>query len=284
MIYAELGARDYTKALLDVASGKTKAWAADSDFLTAKAGKELLYTTKLEDFINGLFAPAGFTDALVSTVAVRGAYNKYIRQGMSHAEAMRKADDFGQKVMGSRAKGSRPLAYESKETIYKMIHMFQVEAVNSWDHIATDIPYEIRKIARTQGKPKAAAALAALILRALMGAFVLNRLTDELYGGTPAPFDILGLTAVEAISQHRQQAATMRIADGRLTMQFCSAPSHPVSVSVYSVAGCRLQQWHLPGGSTDVSVELPRLPGGIYAIQLTSRDSRITGSQLVRIE
>jgi subtilisin family serine protease len=96
--------------------------------------------------------------------------------------------------------------------------------------------------------------------------------------------DILGLTAVETISQHRQQAATMRIADGRLTMQFSSAPSHPISVSVYSVAGCRLQQWHLPAGSTDVSVELPRLPGGIYAIQLTSRDSRITGSQLVRIE
>ena len=29
----------------------------------------------------------------------------------------------------------------------------------------------------------------------LIAAFVLNRLTDELYGGTPAPLDIAGLTA-----------------------------------------------------------------------------------------
>ena len=195
MIAAELGKRDFTRALLDITAGRTRAWAADSDFLAAKAGKEMLYTDNAEKFVNILFAPANAMDTLVATVAVRGAYNKAIRQGMNHAEAMKKADDFGQAVMGSRAKGSRPLAYESKGFFSKLVHMFQVEAVNSWDHVITDVPYEIRRIAKTEGKPKAAAALAAIILRALIGAFALNRLTEEIYGGTPAPFDILGLTA-----------------------------------------------------------------------------------------
>ena len=195
MIYAELGERDFLGAMADIVSGKTKSWAQDSDFLTAKEGKDLLYTDNADKFISALFAPAGFTDNLVSTIAVRGAFKKAIREGMSYSEAMAAADKFGQAVMGSRAKGSRPLAYESKGFFSKMVHMFQIEAVNSWDHLATDLPYEIRQIAKTDGKDKAARALAALVIRALLGAFVLNRLTDELYGGTPAPFDVLGLTA-----------------------------------------------------------------------------------------
>ena len=195
MIYAELGERDFLGAMADIVGGKTKSWAQDSDFLTAKEGKDLLYTDNADKFISALFAPAGFTDNLVSTIAVRGAFNKAIREGMSYSEAMAAADKFGQAVMGSRAKGSRPLAYESKGFFSKMVHMFQIEAVNSWDHLATDLPYEIRQIAKTDGKNKAARALAALVIRALLGAFVLNRLTDELYGGTPAPFDVLGLAA-----------------------------------------------------------------------------------------
>jgi len=195
MIAAELGERDFLKAAADLASGKTKAWAQDSDFLTAKAGREQLYTDNAEKFVNALFTPASVSDYIVSTIAVRGAFNKAIRQGASYAEAMKKADEFGTAVMGSRAKGSRPLAYESKGFFSKMVHMFQLEAVNSWDHIVSDVPYEIRRIAKTDGKGKAAGALAALIVRALVGAFTLNRLAEELYGGTPAPFDILGLTA-----------------------------------------------------------------------------------------
>ena len=96
--------------------------------------------------------------------------------------------------------------------------------------------------------------------------------------------DILGLTTVDAISPHRQQSATIRIADGRLTMQFHTVPSHPVQVSIYSATGCRLQQWRIPSGVKEASADLPKLPEGIYAIQLTSHDIHLTGSQLVRIE
>jgi hypothetical protein len=195
MIAAELGERDFLGGLVDVVTGKAKNWAQDSDFLTEKEGKDYLYADNADKFIDALYKPASWMDHLVSTVAVRGAFDKAIRQGKSYEQAMRYADDFGRKLMGSRAKGSRPLAYESKGAFSKMVHMFQVECANSWDHIASDLPYEIKQIAKTQGKGKAARTLAALIIRALLGAFLLNRTAEELYGGTPAPFDILGLAA-----------------------------------------------------------------------------------------
>ena len=195
MIAAELGERDFLGGLVDVVTGKAKNWAQDSDFLTEKEGKDYLYADNADKFINFLYKPASWMDHLVSTVAVRGAFDKAIRQGKSYEQAMRYADDFGRKLMGSRAKGSRPLAYESKGAFSKMVHMFQVECANSWDHVASDLPYEIKQIAKTQGKNKAARTLAALIIRALLGAFLLNRTAEELYGGTPAPFDILGLAA-----------------------------------------------------------------------------------------
>lgn len=195
MIAAELGERDFLGGLVDVVTGKAKNWAQDSDFLTEKEGKDYLYADNADKFIDALYKPASWMDHLVSTVAVRGAFDKAIRQGKSYEQAMRYADDFGRKLMGSRAKGSRPLAYESKGAFSKMVHMFQVECANSWDHIASDLPYEIKQIAKTQGKGKAATTLAALIIRALLGAFLLNRTAEEIYGGTPAPFDILGLAA-----------------------------------------------------------------------------------------
>ena len=193
MIKTELGDRWYYKALTDILTGKTKGFRNDSDFLTTKHGVDMLTTDNYDKFINAIFTPSNLVDNLVSTVAVRGAYLKNINKGMSYSEAMRAADDFGRKVMGSREKGTRPLAYESKGLFSRMVHMFQVEAANSWDHIASDLPYEIRQIAKTQGKTKAATTLAALLIRGLLSAFLLNRATEEIYGGTPAPFDVIGL-------------------------------------------------------------------------------------------
>lgn len=193
MIKAELGDRWYIQAALDILRGNTKNFWRDSDFLTGKHGVDMLTTENWDKFINALYTPSTVVDNIVSTIAVRGAYLKAVKQGQSYSEAMQTADDFGRKVMGSREKGTRPLAYESKGLFSRMIHMFQVEAANSWDHIASDLPYEIKEIAKTQGKGKAVKTLIALLVRGLLSAFVLNRITEEVYGGTPAPFDVIGL-------------------------------------------------------------------------------------------
>ena len=193
MIKTELGDRWYIQAALDILRGNTKNFWRDSDFLTGKHGVDMLTTKNWDKFINALYTPSTVVDNIVSTIAVRGAYLKAVNQGQSYSEAMKTADEFGRKVMGSREKGTRPLAYESKGLFSRMIHMFQVEAANSWDHIASDLPYEIKEIAKTQGKGKAVKTLIALLVRGLLSTFLLNRITEEVYGGTPAPFDVIGL-------------------------------------------------------------------------------------------
>lgn len=196
-IVAELGQKNVISALWDIINGELRRndWYLQSDFLTHKHGLEYLVTTGWDKVITGMFKPAELMDTLMSTLAVRGAYLKNIAAGMEEADAIRAADRFGVEVMGSRAKGSRPQAYEAKNPISSMIHIFQVEAVNTWEHLLKDLPREYREMTEQQGKHKAAKHLAGVIVKMLLMAFALNRVAEEVYGGTPATFDVLGLTA-----------------------------------------------------------------------------------------
>lgn len=196
-IYAELGTKWTSLAIKDMMSGELRkgSWYLESDFLTEKHGIDYIVSTTGEMVTSAMFKPAELMDTFVSTLAVRGKYLQQIKQGKSHQEAMQAADKFGREIMGSRAKGSRPLAYSSKNLISQMIHIFQVEAANSWDHVFSDLPRDFREIQRTKGKAAAIFALAGVLLKTLLASFVLNRLADELYGGTPAPFDLIGLSA-----------------------------------------------------------------------------------------
>lgn len=197
MISAELGVKYVLQAIRDFASGKLRkaGWAQESDHLTERAGSGALVTDGFEMWMERLFSPLRMIDGFTATIAVRAKYLQQIEQGKSHEEAMREADAYAKRVQGSRAKGSKPLAFHSKKLVNQMLHMFQLELFNSWEHVSQDIPADFREIERTQGKSKASMALALVILKYLIAAFLLNRTTEELTGGTPAPFDLLGLTS-----------------------------------------------------------------------------------------
>lgn len=196
-IYAELGTKNTVQAIADIWSGKLRraGWAQESDFLTGKKGIDYLVTDPADMVVSTMFKPAEFMDGFVSTVAVRGKYLQEIQAGKSEQEAMKAADAWGKSVMGSRAKGSRPLTFEAKNPVAQMVNVFQVEAINSWERLTQDLPRDFRAIERSKGKTAAAAALAGVIVKMLLAAFLLNRAAEETYGGTPAPFDILGLSA-----------------------------------------------------------------------------------------
>lgn len=197
-IQAELGTKYVAAALRDNWRGQMRrsSWAQDSDFLTGKNGIDYLVTDWQDMIVSNLFKPADFMDGFMATLAVRGRYLKEIDAGKSHAEAMKTADQFGREVMGSRMKGARPTAYDAKNPVSQMLHIFQIEAVNSWEHLTQDVMgRDFRTIAEAKGKKAATAAVAGVIVKMLLSAFFLNRLDEELYGGTPAPFDIFGLFA-----------------------------------------------------------------------------------------
>lgn len=197
MILAENGIKNTTAAFKDIVTGnlRKQGWAEDSDYLTTKKGVDFIVSTPGEMFVDVIFKPMELVDGMLSTLAVRSSYLDAIKRGMSHEEAMQYADRKAVNIMGDRSKGAKPLAFESKKPISSMLHMFQVEALNSWDHLISDLPGDFRQIEATEGRNKAAAALASVIAKTLISTFALNRLAEKLYGGTPAPFDIFGLTA-----------------------------------------------------------------------------------------
>ena len=200
-ITAELGIKYSTKAIGDIIKGifkgglRNSVWGKDSDFLTGKNGIDYIVYDKKDMIDRAIFKPLDIMDGVVSTLAVRGKYLKELDAGKTHEAAMKAADKFGTEVMGSRMKGSKPTAYDSKNIVSRMVHIFQLEAVNSWEHFSQDLPRDFREIEREKGKGAAALALAGVLGKMLVGAFFINRLADEIYGGTPAPFDIFGLSA-----------------------------------------------------------------------------------------
>ena len=167
----------------------------ESDFLTSKKGVSYITRSVGEMTLEGLFKPTEFMDSMLSTLVVRSAYLDAVKDGMSHEAAMRYADNYGQKIMADRSRGAKPLTFYNKGLIKEALRMFQIEALSSWEHIFLDLPRDFRQIARDKGKASAARAVALVIVKYLIAAFVLNRWTEEKYGGTPAPFDLFGMTA-----------------------------------------------------------------------------------------
>lgn len=197
LIAGELGPKYVAEAIGDIARGKAKGDFADrSDFLTEKRGIRYLTNTKGDKITEALFWPLERMDYLMSTIAVRGRYRKELAEGKSEKEALRAADRWGRDVMGSRSKGTAPLTFQSKNLISQMVNLFQVEALNSWEHVSQDIfGPGLREMEAKLGKKEASRRLAGIIVGTLLGAFLLNRVDEELYGGTPAQFDVLGLLA-----------------------------------------------------------------------------------------
>lgn len=195
MIAGELGPKYVAEAIGDIIKGEAKGDFADrSDFLTEKHGINYLTSTKGDKFTAALFWPLERMDYLVSSIAVRGKYRKELAEGKSEKDALRAADRWGRDMMGSRSKGTAPLTFQSKNLISQMVNLFQVEALNSWEHVTQDLfGPGLREMEEKLGKKEASRRLAGIIVGTLLGAFILNRVDEELYGGTPAQFDVLGL-------------------------------------------------------------------------------------------
>lgn len=193
-ILGERSKRSIAQAALEFSTGKLRQFQMDSDFITGKRGVDYISNTFADSFMSGMFKPAEFVDTTMSTIAARAAYLDAIRDGKTHEEAMRAADAYARSIMGDRTKGAKPLMFHSKTPVMQMVNMFQIEALNSWEHVSQDLPRQFRQIAAESGKAKAARVLSSVILKTVLAAFVVNRVTEEIYGGTPAPFDIIGMS------------------------------------------------------------------------------------------
>lgn len=101
----------------------------------------------------------------------------------------------------------------------------------------------------------------------------------DAYGGL---LDILGLTAIPAISRQQPSTVRMTARDGQLLLAFDQLPSAPVTVSIYSAAGTLLLRQQLSPSSLQAAIALPPTATGICVVQINSSEPGITGSQLIR--
>lgn len=198
MLTAEVGVGNVAEAVRDIATGKTKAdgWEGASDFLTGKRGIDQLTETKgLGKVMDVAAIPFAAVDDVASRVIVRAKYLQEVKSGATHEEAMRAADEYASRMVGNRIQGAKPMAFEDKNVFSKALTTFQLEVANAWSHISHDLPMEFQTMAKTQGKNVAVKKFAGLAMKYLLEAFLFNRLTEWIYGGTPAPFDVIGYVA-----------------------------------------------------------------------------------------
>ncbi len=94
--------------------------------------------------------------------------------------------------------------------------------------------------------------------------------------------DILGLTAIQALSIEQTQAQVM-VCEGQLLFRFATTLHSPVTVRLYSLSGKLCGQTVLVPGQQEYKMPLTMTTSGIYAVQLTGRDAGVSGSQIVRI-
>lgn len=196
MVMAECGEVNVAKAIWDVGSGNLNGkmdFDKRSVFITGKRGtNQLAELTKWDKAIEkGMIVFEGVDD-IASRIIVRAKYFQLIDQGVDSDTALVLADEYADSVVGSRMKGAKPLIFNDKKPITSLVTMFQLEIANGWAHIVQDIPRDIKRIAQTQGKKAAAKYTAALLIRQLIYAFILDRLFYELFGQTPVQFDPIG--------------------------------------------------------------------------------------------
>lgn len=86
-----------------------------------------------------MFKPAEFMDGFVSTVAVRGKYLQEIQAGKSEREAGRRRMHGARASWGAGQRVRSPLTFEAKNPVAQMVNVFQVEAINSWEHLTQDL-------------------------------------------------------------------------------------------------------------------------------------------------
>lgn len=197
MVMAENGEMTTVKAIRDFFTKSRSDFVQHSNFLKGKKGVDWILgpETSWEKFKEKGFAMTEAVDSFTSYVAVRSKYLKEKRLGASDAEAMKAADEYGRNVMGSRARGEKPMLFDTKNPFWQIATRFQLEAMNSWEHIARDLPAEYRQMAAEKGKAAATARIGGQAARYVLWAFLINCGIGALSGGSPVPYDILGVTA-----------------------------------------------------------------------------------------
>ncbi len=95
--------------------------------------------------------------------------------------------------------------------------------------------------------------------------------------------EVLGLSKVEGVSLHQPQSVQVRPVDGGLRLVFDGVTQTSVSVSIYDLSGFCIYSERQKVNGTEMTIDLPSVSKGVYAVQITTPDKQFQGSCLVRL-
>lgn len=201
---AIIGNVNVLKGMYQTVRGMTQddGFAAASDFLTNRRGSDSLVRTTSQKISDMASIPMNLIDNFVSESIVRAAYMKNLAGGMGEDLALQHADALAASIMADRSKGALPLLFNARNPLMKLFTQFQVEVNNEYSVIFKDIP----ELAKTDAKTRAGAAarIAGMLFKYLVGAWLFNDLYEKLFGRRAAldPVEMLN-NAVGGISGYQ---------------------------------------------------------------------------------
>lgn len=160
-----------------------------STFLTNRRGSDPIVKTWAQKASAAASKPMEYIDQFTADSLVRARYSQNIERGMSEAEAMGDADAWAASIMADRSKGATPTLFNQSNPMTKLLTQFQLEVNNQLSYLYKDMPKDV--------KERGGAALAAVLIKFALGAFLYNELYEYLIGRRPAldPINMLNEAA-----------------------------------------------------------------------------------------
>ena len=178
---------------------KNDGFIDKSDFLTTRFGTDKLaknWWQKAGD-VGQIFMSA--TDYFTANLITRSKYQEFLDKGYTEAEAIKKADEFADRLMAGRGKGDLPNAFESK--MLGIVTQFQLEVTNQLDSIFYDTLHEdytaesTSKLAKEHPKFYNAASATFILGQLFALAFLYNEGKEKLTGTEGGALDPIGTIA-----------------------------------------------------------------------------------------
>jgi hypothetical protein len=97
--------------------------------------------------------------------------------------------------------------------------------------------------------------------------------------------DVLDLVQNVDISSYQPALAKVLVMDGgkQLRIHFNETADAPFEIRIYSVNGSMIKKLNFKPGLQDYDIDATAMQKGIYAVQISSKNARATGSSLIRL-
>lgn len=145
-----------------------------SSFLTNRRGSDPIVRTWQQKASAKLSTPMEMIDCFTADSLVRARFKQNQAAGLSEAASIEEADAWAAGVMADRSKGATPTLFNRSNPLTKVFTQFQLEVNNQLSYLFKDLPSDLKK--------KGLAALAAGLMKFLVGAYLYNEIYEYFIG------------------------------------------------------------------------------------------------------